>query len=725
MGGILMANELPPIPEGFELESPATGSQGSLPPIPEGFEVEEEGPLTTARREAVGVLRGMREGLPFAKDISAATYAAQSALQGRGWDYAKERERVSRQQKAASEATPLAYTAGEIGSFFTPLGLPGKAPSLANLALRGEQAVAKKLAPKIGETAAKIAGAGTAGAGLGALQGAGEGADLSSRLENIEAGAIGGGALGAVLPAAGKVLGLAPTAAEKAAAKLGISVPRYVASESKLARPFYSAIGSLPFAKSIVESGVNRGIGRLEEAASKIVPSSVGESQALAGKGAKQSLVDWVDVESRNDLNARYKHLNKLLDPDARTTLSGTAATWQKLNLPAKPSITNQLQNRILAAINNPNGVTYEEAKYLRKVVGSGLKGKITQSDLPQQELNLLYGSLTNDLEKIVRNSAESKAVKAGLYPSQVSQMGNKALTRYAIAEGKANNIINTRKRLGEIIGLGGDASDQKVFSRLSAIAKDSSTGNEELLRDAKRTMSPQSWNDITAGIISNFGDVQGKFDPQTFAKKFYEMSDVSKDILFGKSGTAVRDSIESVNLLAKQYAEEGKTKNLSNTVTALGLIAAPPAIWGMLTGGPTGALEKEGEVAAVAIPIAFALAYPRLSPKIVAAIKNPSKEAVSNLRNAVISVARQRLTTPSIIDHGPLPVMAEDREQREQRASGGAVGKRDYPAKRLTRMERAVKRAQDAIALETKPLMDQPDHLIAHALELSKATSL
>jgi hypothetical protein len=68
---------------------------------------------------------------------------------------------------------------------------------------------------------------------------------------------------------------------------------------------------------------------------------------------------------------------------------------------------------------------------------------------------------------------------------------------------------------------------------------------------------------------------------------------------------------------------------------------------------------------------------------------------------------------------------MAEDQEQREQRASGGAVGKRDYPAKRLTRMERAVKRAQDAISLETKPLMEQPDHLIAHALELSKATSL
>lgn len=62
-------------------------------------------------------------------------------------------------------------------------------------------------------------------------------------------------------------------------------------------------------------------------------------------------------------------------------------------------------------------------------------------------------------------------------------------------------------------------------------------------------------------------------------------------------------------------------------------------------------------------------------------------------------------------------PVFAEDREER---ASGGRIGKRDYPAKRLTRVEKAVRRAQQAIALETKPLLDQPDHIIANALDVA-----
>jgi hypothetical protein len=59
--------------------------------------------------------------------------------------------------------------------------------------------------------------------------------------------------------------------------------------------------------------------------------------------------------------------------------------------------------------------------------------------------------------------------------------------------------------------------------------------------------------------------------------------------------------------------------------------------------------------------------------------------------------------------------------DDRKHRASGGKVGKRDYPAKPLSRMEKALSRAQNALAEETKPLMQMPDAQIAHALEIAK----
>jgi hypothetical protein len=86
--------------------------------------------------------------------------------------------------------------------------------------------------------------------------------------------------------------------------------------------------------------------------------------------------------------------------------------------------------------------------------------------------------------------------------------------------------------------------------------------------------------------------------------------------------------------------------------------------------------------------------------------------------------------TFKGIEPRAPSPVYAEDvapsedyeqfENPRNGRAAGGRLGNRDYPAKRLTRVERAAKRAMDAIAHETKPLMEQPDQVIADALKLA-----
>lgn len=90
-----------------------------------------------------------------------------------------------------------------------------------------------------------------------------------------------------------------------------------------------------------------------------------------------------------------------------------------------------------------------------------------------------------------------------------------------------------------------------------------------------------------------------------------------------------------------------------------------------------------------------------------------PAANPMTSLKGRALGVP----TTTSPIFTPSAPVYAEDREER---ASGGRLGNRDYPAKRLSRVERAAKRAMDAIALESKPLMDQPDQVIADALKLA-----
>jgi hypothetical protein len=98
-------------------------------------------------------------------------------------------------------------------------------------------------------------------------------------------------------------------------------------------------------------------------------------------------------------------------------------------------------------------------------------------------------------------------------------------------------------------------------------------------------------------------------------------------------------------------------------------------------------------------------------------------KSKITPVKKAAPFTARA-IGAPATVGMATKPQFVGDvvfADDREQRASGGKVGKRDYPAKRLSRMEKAVLRAQKAIADETKPLINMPDAHVAHALEIAK----
>lgn len=59
-------------------------------------------------------------------------------------------------------------------------------------------------------------------------------------------------------------------------------------------------------------------------------------------------------------------------------------------------------------------------------------------------------------------------------------------------------------------------------------------------------------------------------------------------------------------------------------------------------------------------------------------------------------------------------------RDDRAQRASGGRIQKRDYPAKRASLIEREAERVKKALGGELRPLMNEPDHIVASALRIA-----
>jgi hypothetical protein len=442
-----------------------------------------------------------------------------------------------------------------------------------------------------------------------------------------------------------------------------------------------------------MERGVGRGLSQLGETMENLPPVK-GMTAQKAGEAAGESLRNWVNVDSKKAVNRMYDAVEKHVDPKITTPMSNTLKAVQSIDaerLAAKLG-DSAAAKLVLDAATDPAGLTYAGAQRLKREIGEKMKGLMTESSLSEAELKQLYGGLREDVR--------AAALNAG---------GQKGLNAFDRANSVAQTAIKRRKELGKIIGVRGDVHDEAIFNKLTGYAQDSGRANIDLLKKARKSMSPQAWNDVSSGIIEKLGrDVEGNFTPDRFVTAYSKLAPEARNVVFGPASNPTRQALDDVLTVAQRYKEVGKSRNFSNT--AYGLLAAA-GLADVALEGASG-LEHEAAIGATTIPLAMILSRPRAARAFANYMSNPNNQALKKAKDVISLELREHMA--------PTTQIAAD-DTREERAAGGKVSKRDYPAKRLTRMERAVKRAQDAIALETKPLMDRPDEQIAQALEIAK----
>ena len=223
------------------------------------------------------------------------------------------------------------------------------------------------------------------------------------------------------------------------------------------------------------------------------------------------------------------------------------------------------------------------------------------------------------------------------------------------------------------------------------------------------RRSDPAGWKDITSRAAEQLGRTKDNqvWTPDQFVKSYGRLSEEGKRVLFGSADSEQRKALEDVAKASDAYIKSAKSQQYSKLMFAtLGGLATA---LGFATHGTSGLIAPT----TAAYLMSHVLSYPRLAHSWARVLENPTYGRINNFRK----LAQAYTAGNSAEDNYSVTTM----EDRTQRADGGKVGNRDYPAKRLTRVERALKKAQDAIALETKPLMDKPDEQIAQALRIAK----
>lgn len=454
--------------------------------------------------------------------------------EGAGERYASGRDTARENLKQAQEDQPVATIGGQlVGGLALPVG--GAAAGVT----RGAAAL----------NAAK------AGATYGAAYGMGSGEGAQDRLERgLTGGLIGGaagGVLGAVMPR-----GAAPGARNEvtdAAERLGVQLPRAVATESMALQRAGATARNIPFAGDPLVKASERAIQQIGGVADDAAARLGATSPATAGATARRGIEGYAGRGGTlsGAVGRAYDAVDNLIPSGVQTPLRATQGEVAKIMAERQSqriSDPGRAVSFVSEAIKDPKGLTYEGIKGLRTRIGEMLDDpRLMPAETSQKELQRIYGALSQDLKS---------AVAAG---------GQRATKAFERANTLAKLTAQRRENLQRIVGAN---SDEAVLDRIVGAASSRGRADIRLLSQARKAIGKQGWDEIAGTTLTRLGrDAEGNFSAQRFITDYGKLSPEGKALLFGSTGRReVQQALDDLVKVSSKFRDLQKFANPSGT---------------------------------------------------------------------------------------------------------------------------------------------------------------
>jgi hypothetical protein len=503
--------------------------------------------------------------LPFSNELAGGVNAVKGLFNGRGVaeEYSRGKEAADLAPQIAAARNP---TESAIGTGF------GIAGNLGHAGAPGAAAIV----PTVGQLAKQ-------GAVMGAIGGVDQGEGLGDRLVKGLVGAAGGAALGGVLgkgaEIAGKFGASAPAAANEAvqaADRLGVPLPRVLATDSRATQAIGEGLGSTymgaPIRKATAATDAALGA-KADELAQKA--GTAGSSEAT-GNSLRDALNAYIKEKSPAKVGAAY---------DALEQKGGQALAQGTAELPSTTQTAQDIMARRAAsaggaspavkmveeAATRPEGLTFGGIKDLRGRVGETTNfGRVLPEGASAAEYKQLYGALSEDLG--------AAATKAG------------AGAEFQAANRLAATERNLNEKLTKIVGSTGENSGASVYDKIVKAAGSSSRADLGQLARVRSTVPQEEWNNLGSSIIQSLGrDADGNFTAQRFTTAYSKLSDGGKNVLFNPELRRALDDLHTVATKVKDSARYRNYSGTANAVAALGIIPAAIANPLAVIGGAIG----------------------------------------------------------------------------------------------------------------------------------------
>jgi hypothetical protein len=365
--------------------------------------------------------------------------------------------------------------------------------------------------------------------------------------------------------------------AAAAANRLGVDLPRAVASDSAAVQQTGKVLTNVPLGGTPLRTASKQAIDQIGQAAGRVQEGYGPGNVANAGAAARQGITDFAKKTLPGRVKEAYDGVDALITQNVTTPLSETAkvatdigARRSNAALPESGAV-----NLVRRALDQKDGLNYQGIKDLRTNIGELLEDprKVVASGFSEGELKQIYGGLTTDLKAAVARSGGEKA-------SAAFEEANKLAAKTA------------REREGLQKVLGNDASDERIFDRITSMANSNTRGDRVALARVRGAVSDETWNDLASGVISKLGrDNDGNFSPDRFVTGWGKLSPEGKSQLFGgkKDLSSALDDIATVSRQFKQLNQYANPSGTGQTMIGAsylsGALLDPTSVVGSVVG--------------------------------------------------------------------------------------------------------------------------------------------
>lgn len=277
-----------------------------------------------------------------------------------------------------------------------------------------------------------------------------------------------------------------------------------------------------------------------------------------AGLAVQRGVENYIDKFQRVSGNL-YGRVARYIPEDTTSALSNTK---------------NMLQTELSTAVDAPNlqakiaknkalleaanaiedagdaGLRYVNLRRYRTEVGSLIKQNIISGE-DNALAKRVYSALTQDMQDMAKTKGP-EALKAFNNANAFYQRGMEQI----------------EKRLSKYIGSSADPS------RILAQVQTSAKSGDFKLRAIMKAVSPQDRPVIRDAVLQKVGiNSQGDFSTALFFRDYNKISPEAKNVLFGNTDKAFRQSLDRLANISKRMTESGRFTNTSRSADNLGNI--------------------------------------------------------------------------------------------------------------------------------------------------------